>query len=164
MSRAANNNSIVSQRNAMNLSKKTTPPRTTDSTYTVNNNKSSSGSSGVDIVKNIEDVIARNKILEEENNVLRSLIHEESDRGEASLDERRILMLKCQIYQLEKQVSIFRCFFRAIPCKKQKVHFDRIFDSTSFKAWNPKKSKCLGRTGTICQVYKVRAFVFVDQN
>ena len=105
MSRAANNNSIVSQRNAMNLSKKTTPPRTTDSTYTVNNNKSSSGSSGVDIVKNIEDVIARNKILEEENNVLRSLIHEESDRGEASFDERRILMLKCQIYQLEKQVE-----------------------------------------------------------
>lgn len=111
MSRTTKNISIGSQRNTsstMNMSKKTTPPRTADNTYTVNN-KSSGGSNGLDIVKNVEDVIARNKILEEENNVLRSLIHEESDRGEASFDERRILMLKCQIYQLEKQVSIIRC-------------------------------------------------------
>ena len=33
----------------------------------------------------------------------RNLIHEEN--GKSSFDERRILMLKCQIYQLEKQVS-----------------------------------------------------------
>ena len=41
------------------------------------------------------------------NNVFisRNLIHEES--GNTNFDERRILMMKCQIYQLEKQVRIF---------------------------------------------------------
>lgn len=56
-------------------------------------------------MKNIEDVIARNKILEEENNVLKNLIHEENDKTDR-FDERRILMLKCQVYQLEKQINI----------------------------------------------------------
>ena len=56
-------------------------------------------------MKNIEDVIARNKLLEEENNVLKNLIHEEHDKP-GRFDERRLLMLKCQIYQLEKQINI----------------------------------------------------------
>lgn len=59
-------------------------------TYSVDN-KSSNGN----IVKNIEDVIARNKILEEENNVLRNLIHEENGKT-GRFDERRTLMLKCK--------------------------------------------------------------------
>lgn len=37
----------------------------------------------------------------------RNLIHEEkSSNNIKEFDERRILMLKCQIYQLEKQVII----------------------------------------------------------
>ena len=96
-------NSIGSRANSLNTlaNKRTTPPR--NDTYTV---RSGSGSGGADIVKNIEEVVARNKMLEEENGVLRGLIHEESGQGSlAGFDERRTLMLKCQIYQLEKQVS-----------------------------------------------------------
>ena len=58
-------------------------------TYSVDNKGSDN------IVKNIEDVIARNKILEEENNVLKNLIHEENDKN-GRFDERRTLMLKCK--------------------------------------------------------------------
>ena len=47
-------------------------------------------------------LVSRNKILEEENIVLRTLIGEEANK---TADERRILILKCQIYQLEKQVD-----------------------------------------------------------
>lgn len=45
------------------------------------------------------------------NNVFisRNLIHEES--GNTNFDERRILMMKCQIYQLEKQVRITNIFY-----------------------------------------------------
>jgi len=69
-------------------------------TYSVN------GGKAAEIVKDVEEVIARNKVLEEENSVLKSLIHEESEKGAGRLDERRVLMLKCQVYQLEKQVGV----------------------------------------------------------
>jgi hypothetical protein len=38
----------------------------------------------------------------------RGLISEESGKG--NFDERRILMLKCQVYQMEKQVNFVRHF------------------------------------------------------
>ncbi|CAF0910568.1 unnamed protein product [Brachionus calyciflorus] len=61
--------------------------------------------SSEDLIKKIENLVSRNKILEEENNVLKNLINEES-KTSSHCDERRILMLKCQIYQLEKQINV----------------------------------------------------------
>ncbi len=72
-------------------------------TYSVNGG--SNGKTG-ELVKDVEEVIARNKILEEENSVLKGLIHEESEKGSGRFDERRVLLLKCQVYQLEKQVIV----------------------------------------------------------
>ncbi len=91
-----------------------------------------------------KELVARNKTLEEENLVLkysdnqtslpvllrlfmiylfeRNLIHEEktNTNGSKEFDERRILMLKCQIYQLEKQVKFYYVcvyfFFVSIKC------------------------------------------------
>ncbi|RNA19251.1 hypothetical protein BpHYR1_048106 [Brachionus plicatilis] len=54
-----------------------------------------------DLIKKIEHLVTSNHSLEEENTVLRNLINEESKNF--GVDERRLLMLKCQIYQLEKQ-------------------------------------------------------------
>lgn len=96
-------------------------PINNNETYSMQNDTTKRNSGSGDIVKNIEDVIARNKILEEENNVLKNLIHEENESPEG-FDERRVLMLKCQVYQLEKQINILS---RSLSFRKN-AHTDAL--------------------------------------